>query len=195
MPVSAKVRAGWGKPSGAEIQEIARAVEDAGVSMITVHARTRSQNYAHEADWDLIAAAKDAVTIPVVGNGDVRSADDMIAMGERTGCNAVMVGRAAIGNPWVFAEMKARLDGAPYEPPSTRERLRTLLEHVRRSVEVDGEPLGVVNTRKNTAAYLKSVPGARRLRDELMRVCGLAELEDKIEEYLGNKISGPNRSS
>lgn len=184
VPVSAKVRAGWGKPSDVEIRDIARTAEDAGVSMLTVHARTRNQGYGHKADWDLIAAAKDAVNIPVVGNGDVKNADDMIAMVERTGCDAVMVGRAAIGNPWVFTELKARLDGERYEPPSARERLRTLIEHVRRSVEANGEPLGVVNTRKTTAAYLKNVPGARRLRGELMRVVGLSELEDELEAFM-----------
>jgi tRNA-dihydrouridine synthase B len=187
VPVSAKVRAGWSKPSETEIREISRTVEDAGVSMLTVHARTKNQGYAHKADWDLIAAARDAVNIPVVGNGDLKNAEDVISMGQRTGCDAVMIGRAAIGNPWVFAEMKARLDGKQYTPPSTRERLCTLVDHVRRSVEVNGEPLGVINTRKNTAAYLKSVPGARRLRSELMLVASFSELEDKLEEFMGQK--------
>lgn len=184
VPVSAKVRAGWDHPSAAKIKEIARVVEDAGVSVLTVHARSRNQSYAQKADWELIAAAKDAVSIPVVGNGDVKNADDMITMSDSTGCDAVMVGRAAIGNPWVFAEMKSRLDGTAYTDPSPRERVSTLLEHVRMSVEADGEPLGLINTRKTTAAYLKNIPGARRLRRELMGVLGLDEFENRLGDFI-----------
>lgn len=182
--VSAKIRAGWDKPSGRGIRRIARTIEEAGVSMLTVHARTRKQGFRGEANWDLIAEAKDAVSIPVVGNGDVVSADDFFGMHGHTGCDAVMIGRGAIGNPWLFAEIRARMDGVGFEPPSPRERVEVLLEHIRSSVELNGEPLGVVATRKVTSAYVKRLPGARELRGEMMQATRLSELEDLLGAYL-----------
>jgi tRNA-dihydrouridine synthase len=184
VPVSAKIRAGWDKPSGKGIRTIARTVEDAGVSMLAVHARTRKQGFGGEADWDLIAEAKDAVSIPVVGNGDVVNADDFFRMYRHTGCDAVMIGRGAIGNPWLFGEIRARLDGVGYMPPTPRERVDLLLEHVGRSVDMDGEPLGVVTTRKVTSVYVKRLPGARELRGIMMQATRLAEMEDLLHAYL-----------
>jgi nifR3 family TIM-barrel protein len=184
VPVSAKIRAGWDKPTGAMVREYARVIENAGVSMLALHARTRSQGFSGAANWDLIAEAKDAVSIPVVGNGDVRSAADVARMRAHTGCAAVMIGRAAIGNPWIFDEVKAGLEGRDYSPPTARERVATLLRHVREAVRLDGEPTGVVATRKVVAAYLKRFPNARDLRGRLMTVTTLAELEDVMGAYL-----------
>jgi tRNA-dihydrouridine synthase B len=184
VPVSAKIRAGWDRSSGRQIREISRAIEDSGVSMLAVHARTRKQGFAGKANWELIAEAKDAVGIPVVGNGDVTNADDAIRMHEITGCDAVMVGRGAIGNPWVFGEIRARLDGGAFAAPNPRERVGVLLDHVRESVKVDGEPLGVISTRKMTAAYLKHLPNVRELRGKLMQATTMAELEHLLGTYL-----------
>jgi tRNA-dihydrouridine synthase B len=184
VPVSAKIRAGWDKPTGEKVREYALAIEDAGVSMLSLHARTRSQGFSGVANWDLIAEAKRTVSIPVVGNGDVRSVDDVARMREHTGCDAVMIGRAAIGNPWIFDEVKTRLEGGEYTPPTPRERVHTLLRHVREAVRIDGEPGGVVATRKVLAAYLKRLPNARTLRGRLMTVKMLAELEDVMGAYL-----------
>jgi len=184
VPVSAKIRAGWDKPTGERVREFATVIEDAGVSMLSLHARTRSQGFSGVANWDLIAEAKQAVSIPVVGNGDVRNADDVVRMHEHTGCDAVMIGRAAIGNPWVFDEVKTRLAGHDYVQPTPRERVTTLVRHVREAVRIDGEPGGVVAMRKVLAAYLKRLPSARSLRGRLMTVTALAELEDIMNAYL-----------
>lgn len=184
VPVSAKIRAGWDSSSGNCVGDLSRAVEDAGVSMLTVHARTRAQGFDGPADWTLIAAAKEAVSIPVVGNGDVASADDLINMHEATGCDAVMIGRAAIGNPWVFDLVRSRLDGGVYKSPSLNERVSVLLRHVRDSVAIDGEPLGLVSSRKVISAYLKRLPNVRELRGKLMQTSTLAALEDLLERYL-----------
>ena len=184
VPVSAKIRAGWDKPTGERVREFATVIEDAGVSMLSLHARTRAQGFSGEANWDLIAEAKRAVSIPVIGNGDVRSADDVVRMRRHTGCDAVMIGRAAIGNPWVFDEVKTRLSGRDYVPPTPRERVTTVLKHVREAVRIDGEPGGVVAMRKVLAAYLKRLPNARALRGRLMTVKMLAELEDVMLAYL-----------
>lgn len=184
VPVSAKIRAGWDKPSGEKIREISRTVEDSGVSMLAVHARTRQQDFSEQADWRLIAAAKDAVSIPVVGNGDVKNADDVVDMSRKTGCDAVMIGRAAIGNPWVFEEARARLDERRYSPPTPGERIGVLLEHVRGAIKLQGEPLGIIATRTVMSAYVKRLPGARQLRGTLSRINSYAELEDLLESYL-----------
>jgi tRNA-dihydrouridine synthase B len=184
VPVSAKIRAGWDKSSGLGIREIARTIEDAGVSMLAVHARTRKQGFKGKANWDLITAAKDALSIPVVGNGDVNTADDFFNMASQTGCDAVMIGRGAIGNPWIFSQIRARLGGDPGVSPSNRERVEMLIEHVRRKVYLEGEPQGVVTTRKVMAAYLRDLPGARELRSRLMTETGLEGVENVLQSWL-----------
>ena len=189
VPVSAKIRAGWDKPTGERVREFATVIEDAGVSMLSLHARTRAQGFSGSANWDLIAEAKRAVSIPVIGNGDVRNADDVVRMRQHTGCDAVMIGRAAIGNPWVFDEVKTRLAGGDYTQPTPRDRVATLVRHVREAVRIDGEPGGVIAMRKVLAAYLKRLPNARSLRGRLMTVKALAELEDVMSAYLAE--AGP----
>lgn len=184
VPVSAKIRAGWDRSSGDGVRDITRTIEDAGIAMIAVHARTKKQAFQGRANWELIAQAKSAVGIPVIGNGDVRSADDVLRMGEETGCDAVMIGRGAIGNPWVFAEVRAKLDGADYAPPTPGERVATLLAHAREAARLDGEPRGIVSLRKVMGAYIKHLPGARALRERLMQTDYVAELEELLGRYL-----------
>ncbi len=184
VPVSAKIRSGWDRPSAENIQEIARAIEDAGVSMIAVHARTKKQGFTGAANWKLIKAIKDAVSIPVVGNGDVTGAEAYFRIKEETVCDTVMVGRYAIGNPWIFEEIKAAVAGRPYHPPTAIERVDVLLAHVRSAVEELGEPMGIVLTRKIMAAYLKRLPNVRELRGKLMTCERLAEVEALLGRYL-----------
>jgi tRNA-dihydrouridine synthase B len=184
VPVSAKIRAGWDKSTGAGVADIARTIEDAGVTMIAVHARTKKQAFKGRANWDLIAQTRDAVEIPVIGNGDVRSADDVLRMAEETGCDAVMIGRGAIGNPWIFSEVRARLDAGEYTPPTPGERVATLLSHAREAARLDGEPRGIISLRKVMAAYVKHLPGARVLRERLMQTDYVAELEEVLGHYL-----------
>lgn len=184
VPVSAKIRAGWDRPTGEKVRELACTIEDAGVSMLALHARTRTQGFSGMANWDLIAEAKRAVSIPVVGNGDVRSAEDVARIAEHTGCDAVMIGRAAIGNPWIFDEVKTRLSGGDFTQPTPRERVEVLLRHVGDAVRIDGEPGGVIASRKVMAAYLKRVPGAKHLRSGLMAARTLSELCDLLGGYI-----------
>lgn len=184
VPVSAKIRAGWDRPTGEKVRELARAIEDAGVSMLTIHARTRSQGFSGLANWDLIAEAKNAVSIPVVGNGDVRSADDVVRMHQHTRCDAVMIGRAAIGNPWVFDEVKTILDGRDYTPPTPRERVATMVRHIAEAARQEGEPGGVIASRKVMAAYLKRAPSVREARGALMQATTVAEVRDIMDAYI-----------
>lgn len=184
VPASAKIRAGWDKSSADGVRQICRTIEDAGVSMITIHARTKKQGFSGEANWELIAHAKDAVDIPVVGNGDVRCAEDVARMQELTSCDAVMIGRGAIGNPWIFDEVKAIVDGRSYARPGAAERVATLIAHVREAVALEGEPLGLINTRRVMAAYVKSLPNAAELRGKLMQIESMSALEDVLASYL-----------
>jgi nifR3 family TIM-barrel protein len=184
VPVSAKIRAGWDRPTGEKVRELARAIEGAGVSMMAIHARTRAQGFSGQANWDLIAEAKSAVSIPVVGNGDVRSADDVMRMHAHTGCDAVMIGRAAIGNPWVFDEVKTRLDGREFIPPTPRARVETMVRHITDAAQLEGEPGGVIASRKVMAAYLKRLPGVRDSRAALMQAQTVVEVCDIMDAYL-----------
>jgi nifR3 family TIM-barrel protein len=184
VPVSAKIRAGWDRPTGEKVRELARTIEDAGVAMLALHARTRQQGFSGRANWDLIAEAKHALSIPVVGNGDVRSADDVVRMVEQTGCDAVMIGRAAIGNPWIFREVKTRLAGGEFTPPTPRERVAVLLRHIGEAARQDGEPGGVIASRKVMAAYLKRMPDVRALRSGLMQSTTLTTVSDLCHAYL-----------
>jgi tRNA-dihydrouridine synthase B len=184
VPVSAKIRAGWDRPTGEKVRELARTIEDAGVSMLALHARTRQQGFTGRANWELIAEAKQAVSIPVIGNGDVRSADDVARMVEQTGCDAVMIGRAAIGNPWIFQEVKTILSGGEFTQPTPRQRVAVLLRHVGEAARLDGEPGGVIASRKVMAAYLKRMPDVRGLRAGLMQSKTFNEVADLCNAYL-----------
>jgi nifR3 family TIM-barrel protein len=185
VPVSAKIRSGWDKPTADNVQDIARVIEDAGVLMIAVHARTKAQAFAGKANWLLIRAAKEAVSIPVVGNGDVTGPEAYFKMKEETNCDAVMIGRCAIGNPWIFEEIRASIAGRDYSPPSPAERVSVLLDHVKMAVAQLGEPAGIVVTRKIMAAYMKRLPNARELRGKLMTCDRLDVLEALIDDYVG----------
>ncbi len=190
VPVSAKIRAGWDKPSSESVRDIARVIEDAGVSMIAVHARTKAQAFDGSADWLLIKVVKEAVSIPVVGNGDVTDAESYVGMREATGCDAVMIGRSAIGNPWIFSEIRARIDGREYIPPSFRDRVNGLVSHLRASVGNDGEPFGVIATRRAMVAYLKHVPNARSIRARMMTSTRLADIEEILQTFVDHIDKG-----
>jgi tRNA-dihydrouridine synthase B len=184
VPVSAKIRSGWDKATASSLADIGLAIEDAGVSMVTVHARTKKQGFKGSANWSLIEAIRNVVSIPVVGNGDVMNAESYFEIREKTGCDSVMIGRGAIGNPWIFEEIKAAIEGRAYKPPTPRERVEVMLDHVRLAVEEFGEPTGIVLNRKIMAAYLKRLPNARELRGKLMTCETLTDLEALVAAYI-----------
>ena len=184
VPVSAKIRSGWDKPTAENLKELGSAIEDAGVSMVAIHARTRKQAFSGKANWILIRMLKEAVSIPVIGNGDVTGAEAYFKIKEETDCDAVMIGRCAIGNPWVFAEIRAAIQGREYTPPTPRERVAALIDHVRLTVERLGEATGIVVTRKIMAAYLKRLPNARELRGKIMTSERIVDIEAHLDDYL-----------
>ena len=166
LAVTAKIRSGW-DAEHINAVEVARICEANGASAIAVHARTRMQQYSGEADWRVIAAVKRAVKVPVFGNGDVRSGADALRMMDETGCDAVIVGRAAEGNPWIFREIAAALRGEEAAPPTPAERVDMAMRHFGLEKQLYGEKLAVLQMRKHIAWYVHGMRGASRFRETI----------------------------
>ena len=179
-PVTAKIRAGWDADSINAV-EVAHAISAAGASAVAVHGRTREQFYSGYADWSVIARVKRAVNIPVIGNGDVVDGPSALRMMEETGCDFVMVGRGALGNPWIFRELIAAWKGeeAP-EPPTTEDKKLMMLRHFKDLMELKGEYAAVREMRKHVGWYLKGVHGAASFRGAVNQITKADLLEEAI---------------
>lgn len=183
-PVTVKIRAGWDNDSVNAV-EFAKALEQTGISAIAVHGRTRSQMYSGQADWDIIKQVKKAVSIPVIGNGDVKYPENCNAMYEQTACDLVMIGRGSYGKPWIFREVKHYLETGQLLPEiSLEEKMSVMLRHGRMLCKYKGEKQGMKEMRKNVAWYIKGLPGSARMRGD----CGLlnhySDLETMAEQIL-----------
>ena len=183
-PVTVKIRKGF-DDSCINAVEIAKIIEDAGASAVAVHGRTREQYYSGKADWDIIRQVKEAVSIPVIGNGDVVSGKSAIAMQKETGCDGIMIGRGAQGNPWIFSELLAydRTGEMPARP-TTEEIKQMIYRHARLQVKYKGEYLGIREMRKHVSWYTSGLPNSAKLRGEINAVEALEELEKLLEEKL-----------
>ena len=179
-PVTAKIRMGWDE-SSVNAVEVAKVLEQAGASAVAVHGRTREQYYTGKADWDIIREVKQAVKIPVIGNGDIFSGRGALDMIEQTGCDFVMIARGALGNPWIFAEAKALWEGKePPKAPDAREKREMLEKHFCALLELKGEYAAVREMRKHIGWYLKGMPGAAAMRREINQITDAQELRDKL---------------
>ena len=188
LPVTVKTRLGWDEQS-IVIVDVAKMVEDAGAQALTLHCRTRAQAHNGFADWSWLEKIKKAVKIPVIGNGDITSPEDVQAM-FATGCDGVMIGRGAIANPWIFKQTKHYLKTGSHLPePSVEERIQTCIEHLKLNVAHKGEKGGVITFRKHYAGYLKGLSNIVQVRTQLMQYTTLEPTVARLEEYLEENLS------
>ena len=181
-PVTVKIRKGF-DDTCINAVEIAKIIEDAGAAAVAVHGRTREQYYSGKADWDIIRQVKEAVSIPVIGNGDVVSGESALAMMEQTGCDGVMIGRGSQGNPWIFSELlEYEKTGVIPERPDREEIKNMILRHARLQLEYKGEYLGIREMRKHVAWYTTGMPNSAKLRNEINAVESYEQLEKLLTE-------------
>ena len=181
IPVTVKIRAGWDK-NHVNAPEMAKILEQSGASLICVHARTREQQYLPGIDMSVIERVKKGVSVPVVGNGDIYSADDAIKMMESTGCDGVMIGRGAQGAPWIFEEIIARLEGREFVPPSVEQIKQIALAQLEKMIQERGERLGIAEGKKHMAWYINGVRGAAQARANVMTSSSYVEIKKIFDE-------------
>lgn len=182
VPVTVKMRKGW-DDNDSSCLELARLAQEEGASAVALHPRSRSQFFSGQADWEMIKAVKKEIDIPVIGNGDIWSAEDAVRMIESTECDAVMIGRAAMGNPFIFREVLELLEyGRKIAPPSVEERLATAIRQLELACRYKGEAVAVREMRKHFAWYIKGLRGAARIREEINRASKKEELLNIIQQ-------------
>jgi tRNA-dihydrouridine synthase B len=187
LPVTCKIRSGWSEEMRDPVK-IGLRCQDAGVKAIALHPRTRSQMYTGSARWEEIAALKAALEIPVIGNGDIKTAEDAHRMHRETGCDAVMIARGSFGQPWIFTQARALLDGTPVPPvPGVEERFQIALDHARMVESFEQDLVGAaLEFRKHLGWYVKGLPNSADLRKKLHAVNSFGEVEGIFAEYLAS---------
>lgn len=189
IPLTVKIRAGW-SPKEKNALEIARIAEQEGADAIAVHPRTASQGFSGRSDWSVIAEVKAALKIPVIGNGDVETPDDVGAMIDSTGCDAVMIGRSALGNPWIFRNALRIRAGKGTELATLEEKVRLIGEHLERSVGLYGEATGVKCFRKHLFWYTRGLRGSATFRKEAGTITGKSNVLAKVSAYFEELAGG-----
>lgn len=188
-PVTLKIRKGW-DDNNINAVEIAKIAEASGISALAIHGRTREQYYSGKADWDIIAKIKESINIPVIGNGDVFEVEDAINMINKTNCDAIMIGRGAQGNPWIFKRINHYMKTGEILPePTGEEKINTALKHLKLAIDEHGEYVAVREMRKHIAWYLKGLRGSARLRDEINKVESYEEVANKLRDYLSHSLT------
>jgi nifR3 family TIM-barrel protein len=190
LPVTCKIRSGWSEEMRDPVT-IALRCQDAGVKAIALHPRTRTQMYTGSARWEEIAAVKAALEIPVIGNGDIKTAEDAVRMRRETGCDGVMIARGSFGQPWIFQQARAMLEGQPVPAtPGVETRFRIALDHARMVQAYEPDPIGAaIEFRKHLGWYVKGLPNSSELRKKLHAVNSFDEVEGIFEEYLRHDLA------
>ena len=185
VPVTVKIRSGWDEKSINAV-EVAKVIEEAGASAITVHGRTRAQGYSGNADWNIIKQVKETVKIPVIGNGDVTSAKKAEEMLDYTGCDAVMIGRGVLGNPWLINECVTYLEsGVIPTRPSSKEKIEMLKRHYKLLVESTSEKQAILEIRTHALWYIKGMPKSAYIKNEICKTKNSEDLFKILDDYLG----------
>lgn len=183
IPLTVKIRKGWDDKSVNAV-EIAKICEEAGANAITIHGRTREQMYKPFVDLEIIKKVKEAVKIPVIGNGDIFCAKDALNMLEKTGCDLIMVGRGAIGNPFIFKEINCAIENKPYTPPTLEEKINTMTEHIKNLCNYKGEYIGMKEARRHICMYIKGIPSANKFRNEACKLQTFKEYSEFSKNLL-----------
>lgn len=182
VPVTVKIRSGWTVGNWVDT-ELARIAQDCGVKAIAVHPRSRSMGFSGHSYWERIAEVKKAVSIPVIGNGDIRSGDDAVRMINQTRCDAVMVGRGALGNPWIFAEIQAAMNSLRFEKPGLQARCAVVKNHIREYAKNYGDRRAGAEMKKQICWYIRGHSGASQLRSQVFRAHSPEELIELVESW------------
>lgn len=186
VPVTVKIRSGWDSEHINAV-EVAKICEEAGASAITVHPRTRKQGYSGKADWLIIKNVKDNVSIPVIGNGDIKTPEDAKRMLNETGCDAIMIGRGLLGNPWLIRNTLNYLAGRDYELPSTEEKIKMCIKHLKYLSETKDEKIAVLEIRSHAAWYLKGIENASLIKNKIYQCNSIRDIMQVLNEFLGGK--------
>lgn len=189
LPLTVKMRAGW-EPSGSQAIRAARVAEDCDFDAVAIHPRTATQGFGGKADWSLIARLKDAVSIPVIGNGDIQEPGDVLRMQRETGCDSVMIGRASIGNPWIFSRTLSLIDGKSPTEPGLSERLDTVLRYIEYAVDHFGETRAVFMMRSHLGWFTKGLSYSSRFRAAVVRLKTRQSMVEVVRAYFANVQDG-----
>ena len=185
VPVTVKIRKGWDSENIVAV-EAAKIFEQVGVSAVTIHGRTRTEYYAGKADWDIIKKVKESVNIPIIGNGDIKSPEDAKRMLEETNVDGIMIGRASLGNPWIFRDVINYLSQKEKQEVTNKEKLEVMLKHIELAVEQKGEIVAIKEMRKHISAYIKNMKEASKFRDAVNKIETKKELITCLTEYFNN---------